>query len=94
MDGARLKKKMESDLSDLEMQVDVLNKNNAELMKTVKKMQQQIKVQSRHGFNLQDLSLFRCYYFFSITIFLLWCSEITVITYSNYICMYAFIYSV
>lgn len=44
-EGARLKKKMESDLNELELQVDLLNKNNAELMKTVKKMQQQLKVQ-------------------------------------------------
>lgn len=43
-EGARLKKKMESDMNELELQVDLLNKNNAELMKTVKKMQQQIKV--------------------------------------------------
>ena len=43
-EGARLKKKMEADLNDLELQVDLLNKNNMELMKSVKKMQQQIKV--------------------------------------------------
>lgn len=43
-EGARLKKKMESDINDLELQVDLLNKNNAELMKTGKKMQQQTKV--------------------------------------------------
>lgn len=43
-EGTRLKKKMEADLNDLELQVDLLNKNNTELMKTVKKMQQQIKV--------------------------------------------------
>ena len=43
-EGARLKKKMEADLNDVELQVDLLNKNNMELMKSVKKMQQQIKV--------------------------------------------------
>lgn len=43
-EGARLKKKMESDINELGLQVDLLNKNNAELMKTVKKMQQQNKV--------------------------------------------------
>ncbi len=45
-EATRLKKKMESDVNELEVQVDQLNKNNTELMKTVKKMQQQIKVRS------------------------------------------------
>lgn len=48
-EAARVKKKMESDVNELEVQVDQLNKNNAELMKTVKKMQQQIKVQVLAG---------------------------------------------
>lgn len=43
-EASRVKKKMESDMNELEVQVDQLNKNNGELMKTVKKMQQQIKV--------------------------------------------------
>lgn len=43
-EAVRVKKKMESDLNELEVQVDQLNKNNGDLMKNIKKMQQQIKV--------------------------------------------------
>lgn len=43
-EAARLKKKLESDLNELELQLDLLTKNNGELMKTIKKTQLQIKV--------------------------------------------------
>lgn len=43
-EGLRVKKKLESDLNELELQVDLLTKNNIELTKNTKKMQQQIKV--------------------------------------------------
>lgn len=43
-EGLKLKKKLEVDINELELQVDLLNKNNAELSKNSKKMQQQIKV--------------------------------------------------
>lgn len=43
-EGLRLKKKLEADINELELQVDLLTKNNTELNKTSKKMQQQIKV--------------------------------------------------
>lgn len=43
-EGLRLKKKLEADINELELQVDLLSKNNTELNKTSKKMQQQIKV--------------------------------------------------
>lgn len=43
-EGLKLKKKLEADINELELQVDLLTKNNAELSKTSKKMQQQIKV--------------------------------------------------
>lgn len=43
-DGLKLKKKLEADINELELQVDLLTKNNAELSKNSKKMQQQIKV--------------------------------------------------
>lgn len=43
-EGLKLKKKLEADVNDLELQVDLLTKNNAELSKNSKKMQQQIKV--------------------------------------------------
>lgn len=56
-EAGRLKKKMESDVNELEVQVDQLNKNNAELMKTVKKLQQQIKV--RLAF-MQENTLMMC----------------------------------
>lgn len=46
-EALKLKKKLEADVNDLELQVDLLTKNNAELGKSVKKMQQQIKVQPR-----------------------------------------------
>lgn len=43
-EGLKLKKKLEADINELELQVDLLTKNNAELSKNSKKMQQQIKV--------------------------------------------------
>lgn len=43
-EGLKLKKKLEADVNELELQVDLLTKNNAELSKNSKKMQQQIKV--------------------------------------------------
>ncbi|KPP71628.1 myosin-6-like [Scleropages formosus] len=43
-EALRLKKKMESDLNEMEIQLDHANKNNSELVKTLKKLQQQIKV--------------------------------------------------
>ncbi|XP_036404633.1 myosin-16-like [Megalops cyprinoides] len=42
-EALRLKKKMETDLNEMEIQLEHANKNNSELVKTVKKMQQQIK---------------------------------------------------
>uniref|UniRef100_A0A8C9R501 Myosin heavy chain 16 n=1 Tax=Scleropages formosus TaxID=113540 RepID=A0A8C9R501_SCLFO len=42
-EALRLKKKMESDLNEMEIQLDHANKNNSELVKTLKKLQQQIK---------------------------------------------------
>ncbi|KAJ8364007.1 hypothetical protein SKAU_G00128380 [Synaphobranchus kaupii] len=42
-EALRLKKKMESDLNEMEIQLEHANKNNSELVKTLKKMQQQIK---------------------------------------------------
>ena len=44
IEGLKLKKKLETAISELELQVDLLTKNNAELSKSSKKMQQQIKV--------------------------------------------------
>lgn len=43
-EGLKLKKKLEADINELELQVDLLTKNNAEIGKNGKKMQQQIKV--------------------------------------------------
>lgn len=43
-EGLKLKKKLEADVNELELQVDLLTKSNAELSKNSKKMQQQIKV--------------------------------------------------
>lgn len=43
-EGLKLKKKLEADINELELQMDLLTKNNAELGKNSKKMQQQIKV--------------------------------------------------
>lgn len=43
-EGLKLKKKLETDINDLELQVDLLTKSNAEFSKSSKKMQQQIKV--------------------------------------------------
>uniref|UniRef100_A0A803SKP6 Myosin heavy chain 16 n=1 Tax=Anolis carolinensis TaxID=28377 RepID=A0A803SKP6_ANOCA len=42
-EALRLKKKMETDLNEMEIQLDHANKNNSELVKTLKKLQQQIK---------------------------------------------------
>ena len=39
-----MKKKMEGDLNEMEIQLEHANRNNAELVKTLKKLQQQIKV--------------------------------------------------
>ena len=47
-EGLKLKKKLEADINELELQVDLLTKSNAELGKNSKKMQQQIKVCSEH----------------------------------------------
>lgn len=43
-EGLKLKKKLEADINELELQVDLLTKSNTELSKNSKKMQQQIKV--------------------------------------------------
>lgn len=43
-EALRMKKKMESDLNEMEIQLDHANKNNSELVKTLKRLQQQIKV--------------------------------------------------
>ena len=43
-EALRLKKKMETDLNEMEIQLDHTNKNNSELVKTLKRLQQQIKV--------------------------------------------------
>lgn len=43
-EGLKLKKKLEADINELELQVDLVTKNNTELSKNSKKMQQQIKV--------------------------------------------------
>lgn len=53
----RLKKKIESDLNEIEIQLDHANKNNSELVKTLKRLQQQIKVKHTHttsGFFTHD----------------------------------------
>ncbi|KAL4658223.1 myosin-16-like [Arapaima gigas] len=42
-EALRLKKKMESDLNEMEIQLDHANRNNSELVKTLKRLQQQIK---------------------------------------------------
>ncbi|XP_066529702.1 myosin-16-like [Hoplias malabaricus] len=42
-EALRMKKKMESDLNEMEIQLDHANKNNSELVKTLKRLQQQIK---------------------------------------------------
>ncbi|XP_063042688.1 myosin-16-like [Engraulis encrasicolus] len=42
-EALRMKKKMETDLNEMEIQLDHANKNNTELVKTLKKLQQQIK---------------------------------------------------
>lgn len=43
-EGLKLKKKLEADINELELQVDLLTKNNTEFSKNGKKAQQQIKV--------------------------------------------------
>lgn len=48
-EALRLKKKMETDLNEMEIQLDHANRNNSELVKTLKKLQQQIKVNWRGG---------------------------------------------
>ncbi|KAF3859009.1 hypothetical protein F7725_021408 [Dissostichus mawsoni] len=42
-EGLKLKKKQEADITELELQVDMLTKNSTELNKNSKKMQQQMK---------------------------------------------------
>lgn len=56
-EGLKLKKKMEADINELELQVDLLTKSNAELSKNSKKMQQQIKVRT---YNIVCLISFWC----------------------------------
>lgn len=43
-EALRMKKKMEGDMNEMEIQLEHANRNNAELVKTLKKLQQQIKV--------------------------------------------------
>lgn len=43
-EALRMKKKMEGDFNEMEIQLEHANRNNAELVKTLKKLQQQIKV--------------------------------------------------
>lgn len=43
-EALRLKKKMETDLNEMEIQLDHANRNNSELVKTLKRLQQQMKV--------------------------------------------------
>lgn len=43
-EALRMKKKMEGDLNEMEVQLEHANRNNVELVKTLKKLQQQIKV--------------------------------------------------
>lgn len=43
-EGLKLKKKLEADINELELQVELFTKSNAELSKSSKKMQLQIKV--------------------------------------------------
>ncbi|KAF0032452.1 hypothetical protein F2P81_014742 [Scophthalmus maximus] len=43
-EALRMKKKMEGDLNEMEVQLEHANRNNGELVKTLKKLQQQIKV--------------------------------------------------
>lgn len=50
-EALRMKKKMEGDLNEMEIQLEHANRNNAELVKTLKKLQQQIKVGSFIFFN-------------------------------------------
>uniref|UniRef100_A0A3Q2XCM9 Myosin heavy chain 16 n=1 Tax=Hippocampus comes TaxID=109280 RepID=A0A3Q2XCM9_HIPCM len=45
MEGAKLKKKLEADVAEMELQVDLLTKSNTEFTKSSKKTQQQIKAQ-------------------------------------------------
>lgn len=48
-EALKLRKKLEADINELEVQVDLLTKNNTELNKNSKKMQQQIKVRLLHA---------------------------------------------
>ena len=43
-EALRLKKKLEGDVNELEVQLDHSNRNNADLQKQVKKFQQQLDV--------------------------------------------------
>ncbi|TKS91616.1 Myosin-16 [Collichthys lucidus] len=53
-EALRMKKKMEGDLNEMEIQLEHANRNNAELVKTLKKLQQQIKVQMDEDARLHD----------------------------------------
>lgn len=58
-EALRMKKKMETDLNEMEIQLDHANKNNSELVKTLKKLQQQIKVgltKTQHKFHISYVS--------------------------------------
>ena len=43
-DAQRLKKKLEGEVNDLEIQLDHANRNSAEAIKTIKKLQISVKV--------------------------------------------------
>ena len=43
-EALRLKKKLEGEVNELEIQLDASNRNGAEAIKTIKKLQQQLKV--------------------------------------------------
>lgn len=43
-EALKLKKKLESDVNELEVHLDHANRNNAELQKSVKRVQQQLDV--------------------------------------------------
>ena len=45
-EALRQKKKLESDINELEIQLDHSNRSNADLQKQIKKLQQQIGVRS------------------------------------------------
>lgn len=71
-EALRLKKKMESDLNEMEIQLDHANKNNSELVKTLKRLQQQIRVRLRVKFvyprqnSYPDIPLLHLHFIYSI----------------------------